>query len=134
MKMIKINRLFNSLPSNILAFTIVATALAGTGLKNPKTTTIPSTPTFTKVNDPCSYKRTVIITCSSCDYFPNSDNCTCSPSTDTTTVQGILVLFECTKTGTAKVGINKLGITCEVGSSRSCKEIIPTCQEVISGP
>ena len=33
MKIIKINRLFNSLPSNILAFTIVATALAGTGKK-----------------------------------------------------------------------------------------------------
>jgi len=126
--------LFNSLPSSILAFTIVATGLAGTGKKNPETETRTSNLTFTKVNDPCSYTRTEIVTCSDCNYFPNSPNCTCSPSTTKTTVQGILVLFECIKTGTAKVGNNQLGVTCEVGRNNSCKEIIPKCQEVMSGP
>jgi hypothetical protein len=134
MKNIKTNKLFKSLSSSIFAFAAMATALAGTGLKNPKTETQNSTPTFTKINDPCSYTRTVVVTCSTCSYFPNSDNCTCSPSITATTVRGILVLFECTKTGTAKLGINRLGVTCEVGSSSSCKEIIPKCQEVMSGP
>jgi hypothetical protein len=133
MKNIKTNRLFKSLPSSIFAFAIMATALAGTGLKTPKTDTKNSTPTFTKVGEPCSYTRTEIVTCSNCSYFPNSDNCTCSPSTTSTTVQGMLVLNECTKTGTAKVGFNKLGVTCEAGTSSSCKQITPTCEEVVSG-